>query len=343
MSAHRSSRLVLGLFNGVMVLGLAAAFWGTLQVWQKKGGVSEVAAAPPVIIFITNNGFEPETFLVSVGESVTWRNDTSVPVEIGSSRHCYQYMPLLVGGKGEESGAAAAPPSNFGNGWQSGPITPGATYSTVFAGVGDYPVYLDCRTDVSGTIMVRSATPTPLPTHTYTPVPTAGSTATFTPGPSPTPSPTGPTPGPSHTPGFTATNTPGPSPTLTPFYTPTPTIGPTLTFTLSPDATGPAPCQTQFEAPVVAGDQFVPVTGDLIFPPPIIVQLYWVDPSTSTNVLIAEAELQDFGPGHTCPGHADLSIDPSQYVLVANMLLIVVNTVDGTSDYTFVLPATPTP
>lgn len=359
MFTRHSSRLIQGLLNGVVVLGLAAAFWGSLQVWQKEAGLGEVAAAPPVIILITHNGFDPESFLVSVGESVTWRNDTGQPVEIGSSRHCYQYVPLLLQGAGENgSGSAAAIPSNFGGGWHSGLIAPGATYSTVFTEVGDYPVYLDCRTDVSGTIMVRSATPTPLPTPSDTPVPTAGATATFTPGPSPTPSPTGPTP---YTPSPSATFTPGPSPTSTPPDTPTPTIGPSPTVTRTPSLTpsptatftpGPSPtstptgtwsptCPTQFEQPVRAGDQFVPVTGGLTMFPDVV-QLYWVD--TSTQVLIAEAELQDFGPGHACPGHADLPIDPSQFVLVAGMLIVVHNTLDGSADYTFVLPAaTPTP
>lgn len=333
MSAHRSSRLVLGLFNGVMVLGLAAAFWGSLQVWQKKGGTGEVAAAPPVIILITNNGFDPENFVVSVGESVTWRNDTGQPVEIGSSRHCYQYMPLLIAEGGENGGGGAAP-SHFGSGWYSGPIAPGATYSTIFVEVGDYPVYLDCRTDVSGTIMVRPATPTPIPTHTDTPVPTAGFTATFTPGPSPTPSPTGPTP---YTPSPTATFTPGPSPTSTPPNTPTPTIGPSPTMTLDPTAG----CPVHFANPPYQGQTVVTVLGIRYGAGSNVVQLKQTVGSNQT--IVGSAELLPSG-NLPCSGMAQIDVSASlPGGLMGGSIVTVEHLGDGSSSATFVMFATPTP
>ncbi len=116
----------------------------------------------------------------------------------------------------------------------------------------------------------------------------------------------------------TATITPGPSPTSTPLNTPTATIGPTPTSTVA------GPCGIWFEGPVFAGDQFVPVTGELSSPAPTIVELYAI--LGPNNDLIAQAELEDVGPGHACPGHAVFYIDPSQFVLVANMMLIAVNT-----------------
>ena len=312
MLTHRSSRLIKGLFNGVMVLGLAAAFLGSLQVWQKRGATSEAAAAGPDIL-INATGFDPVALTVSLGEPVTWLNNTSQRVEIGSSRHCYQYLPLLVAEEDEGDGVAASAMSQSGNAWHSGMIAPGDIYSTTFAIEGNYVVYLDCRYDVSGTIMARLATPTPMPTHTRTPPPT-----------------------PSFTPMLpTATITPGPSPTSTPLNTPTATIGPTPTSTVA------GPCGIWFEGPVFAGDQFVPVTGELSSPAPIIVELYAV--LGSNNDLIALAELEDVGPGHACAGHAVFYIDPSQFVLVANMMLIAVNPAAGTSDHTFVLPIPPTP
>jgi hypothetical protein len=140
------------------------------------------------------------------------------------------------------------------------------------------------------------------------PVPTAGPTPTFTPTP-------------------TETATPSPGPTETP--TSVPTIPPTPV------------CRTRFESPVVAGDQFIPVTGGLGAGVPILVRLYWVD-GTNNQVLLDTQELEDFGPGHTCPGHADFYINPANFVLQANMLLIVHNEIDDSSDYTFVLEGTPT-
>lgn len=336
MFTRHSSHLIQGLFNGVLLLGLAAAFVGSLQVWQKKAGVGEVAAAPPVIIFITNNGFDPENFVVSVGESVTWRNDTGQPVEIGSSRHCYQYLPLLLQGEGEGSanGGAAASPSTLGSGWQSGPIAPGATYSTVFAEVGDYPVYLNCRTDVNGTIMVRPATPTPLPTDTYTPVPTTGVTATFTPGPSPTPSPTGPTP---YTPIPTVTFTPGPSPTSTPPDTPTPTIGPSPTMTLDPTAG----CPVHFASPPYQGQTIVPVLGIRYGTGSNVVQLKQTVGSNQT--VVGSAELLPSG-NLPCSGMAQIDVSASlPGGLMGGSILTVEHLGDGSSSATFVMFATPTP
>lgn len=138
------------------------------------------------------------------------------------------------------------------------------------------------------------------------PVPTAGPTPTFTPTP-------------------TETATPSPGPTETP--TDVPTIEPTPV------------CDTRFEGSVVAGDIFVPVSGDLGGATAVPVQLTWVD--GTGNQLIAAANLEDFGPGYPCSGHADFFIDG--FTLQANMLLVVTNLVDGTSDYTFVLAGTPTP
>jgi plastocyanin len=307
MLAHRSSRLIKGLFNGVMVLGLAAAFLGSLQVWQKRGVTSEAAAAGPVVL-INETGFDPATLTVSLNEAVTWLNNTSQPVEIGSSRYCYQYLPLLVAGEDEGDGVAAAAVSNMGNTWHSGLIAPGDIYSTTFGVEGDYLIYLDCRDDVSGVIMVRSATPTPIPTHTPT--------KTYTPSP-------------------TSSFTPGPSPTSTPLNTPTSTIGP------SPTATGPNVCRIDFEGPVVAGSQFVPVKGDLGANMIVPVHLYWVNATTSQ--LIAQAVLEDNGSGPPCSGQAEFYIDPSQFVLTANMLLIVTNVIDGSFAYTVVLAGTPSP
>lgn len=299
MFVRHSSRLVQVWLNGVILLYLAAAFLGLRAVWQKGGEMGEVAAAGPTVL-ITQNGFDPVLLTVSLGESVTWFNSTDKPVEIGSSRHCYQYLPLLMAQTGEGSVAAAIIPLS-GNGWASGAIAPGTTYSTTFLLQGDYPVYLDCRYDVMGTIRVHPVTPSPTPSSS----PTNPPTATFTPSLSPTPSPS---------------------------TTPTPTFGPSPT---------PGFCPTQFERPVRAGDQFVPVTGDLHVPPPTPVELYWIN--GSGNVLIAQSTLEDHGPGHLCPGSAEFYIDPSQFVLVAGMLLIVINQADGSSDYTWVMPATPTP
>jgi len=74
--------------------------------------------------------------------------------------------------------------------------------------------------------------------------------------------------------------------------------------------------------------------------PTSTVHVYWIN--NGTNILLGEGQLWDFGPGHPCPGHADIIIDP-EFALVANMFIVVTNLVDGTSDFTLVLPATPTP
>lgn len=297
---HRFSRLVQIGFTGVFILGFAAALSGLLFVWSRGAEVVRVAAAGPTVL-ITANGFEPEQLVISPGEVIGWLNGTNKPVEIGNSRHCYQYLPLLM--QMGEGGIAAARSSRAGSGWGSGAIAPGDIYSTTFPVSGDYPVYLDCRYDVLGMIQVYPATPSATPTHS----PTSSPIATFTPTFSPTPSPS---------------------------ITPTPTFGPSPTTGF---------CPIQFESSVRAGDQFVPVTGNLYPPTPALAELYWI-PGTGSNVLIAQTILGDYGPGHLCPGSAEFYIDPSQFILVAGMLLVVTHTVDASSDVTqVVMPLTATP
>ncbi|MBK9051332.1 MAG: hypothetical protein IPL78_10585 [Chloroflexi bacterium] len=64
--------------------------------------------------------------------------------------------------------------------------------------------------------------------------------------------------------------TAGPTPSSTPSPTATPTFtpGPPPTSTTNPTATATPTCQTQFEGDVVAGDQFVGITGGLGGPSP---------------------------------------------------------------------------
>src|SRR5690606_34273159 len=68
---------------------------------------------------------------------------------------------------------------------------------------------------------------------------------------------------------------------------------------------------------------------------------YWFNGSNAQ--LIAQAVLEDDGPGHLCSGYVNFYIDPTQFVLVANMMLVVINVIDGSSDFTFVLAGTPSP
>jgi len=135
--------------------------------------------------------------------------------------------------------------------------------------------------------------------------------------------------------------TAGPTPSSTPSPTATPTFtpGPTSTPTTDPTATSTPTCPTQFEGDVVAGDQFVGITGGLGATPPITVELLWV--VNGNTQPIATGELRDFGPGRACPGHVDIVI-PNNFTLTPGMFLVVNNLVDGTTDYTFVLDAPPT-
>ncbi len=135
--------------------------------------------------------------------------------------------------------------------------------------------------------------------------------------------------------------TAGPTPSSTPSPTATPTFtpGPPPTSTTNPTATATPTCQTQFEGDVVAGDQFVGITGGLGGPSPITVELLWVVNGNAQP--IATGELRDFGPGRACPGHVDVVI-PNNFTLTGGMFLVINNLVDNTSDFTFVLAAPPT-
>ncbi|MCA9874404.1 MAG: pilus assembly protein [Anaerolineales bacterium] len=125
--------------------------------------------------------------------------------------------------------------------------------------------------------------------------------------------------------GVTPSPTNSPTPTPTEAITSTPTQRATNTATATPDI-----CQVKFDSPAVAGYNFVLVTGEIGSNVRII--------NLSTGEIISGyQQLSDFD-GHACPGFATVFLN---ITLQAGMGLVVESS-DGSSDITFVLPGTAT-
>ncbi len=126
---------------------------------------------------------------------------------------------------------------------------------------------------------------------------------------------------------------PSPTPTSTPTHTPT------STFTHTPTATEtgtPFPiCPVQFEGYVIAGQDYVLITGE-VGTTVTIVDL------TDGGQQIGEGTLPGPFPGHACLGFATISV-PSSEVITGHVLAAISS--DGTVDTAIVLaePPTPTP
>jgi len=126
--------------------------------------------------------------------------------------------------------------------------------------------------------------------------------------------------------GVTPSPTNSPTPTPTEEVTSTPTQRATNTPTNTPDI-----CQVRFDSPAIAGDNFVLITGE------IGSNVQIIDLATG-QVISGFHQLSSFD-GHACPGFATVILNVT---LVGGMGLVVESS-DGSSDITFVLPGTPTP
>jgi hypothetical protein len=126
--------------------------------------------------------------------------------------------------------------------------------------------------------------------------------------------------------GVTPSPTPSPTNTNTPEFTLTPTPRATNTVTVTPDI-----CGVRFEGPAIAGNNYVYVTGEV----GSIVRVV----NLSTGAILSGQYTLIERDGHLCPGFVTVLLND---VLVAGQG-IAVESSDGSTDITFVLPGTPTP
>jgi chitinase len=118
----------------------------------------------PNTVSIAGMAFSPATITISVGQSVTWRNNDTV-----------SHTSTSDGGV-----------------WDSAALAPGATFTRTFTAAGSFPYHCNFHPSMMGTVVVQGpVTPTPTPTATSTPTPTPSPTPTSTPTTvTPTPPPT---------------------------------------------------------------------------------------------------------------------------------------------------------
>jgi plastocyanin len=125
----------------------------------RTGAANAVPAASSssaVKVTISNYAFSPKSLTVSVGTTVTWTNEDSVPHTV----------------------TVTSGPVKF----DSGLLQKGQSWSYTFRTAGSYSYYCSVHPDMTGSVAVTPvSTPTPTTAPTPSPTPSAGSSPTATP------------------------------------------------------------------------------------------------------------------------------------------------------------------
>jgi len=145
-------------------------FAGVLAAFAALVGVGGSAYAATHSVSIMYPAFTPSSLTIKVGDKVTW-----------TSKESGLYAPTHTVS------------SDDGHSFDSGDVTPGASYSFTFTKAGIFAYHCNYHSNMRGTIVVQgtatSSTPTPTPTHSRT-TPKPSATATAQPAVPASPTPT---------------------------------------------------------------------------------------------------------------------------------------------------------
>ena len=146
-------------------------------LWLIMDSSPQLASTIPVSI--TETGFDPQTITVTVGSTVVWTNHTSLSQRIvgGESpagpQH-WVYLPLVLKNTTISHTASGQEAAAQQEGWGSGEIPPGESFSHTFSEAGQYPYYLESAPDLTGLVAVEPVLPDLVlqgievePTHPY--------------------------------------------------------------------------------------------------------------------------------------------------------------------------------
>jgi formylglycine-generating enzyme required for sulfatase activity len=111
-------------------------------------------------VSITATGLIPETINVTVGEVVTWTNNTTSTVTLFSGWSTRVYLPLMVRGATSRSVAESELVQQGGSlspaqlEWDSGPIAPGEQYTRTFPLPGLFSYHTSQQPAANGVVVV---------------------------------------------------------------------------------------------------------------------------------------------------------------------------------------------
>jgi formylglycine-generating enzyme required for sulfatase activity len=160
---------VLALLALVMPLSLprqlTAREEASLPVQPVRQPATSAAGVSAAEVSITPTGLIPETVTVTVGEVVTWTNNTTSAVTLFSGWSNRVYLPLVVRGATGSALAESAPvrqeaslsPAQLD--WDSGPISPGEQYTRTFPLEGQFPYHTSQQPAFDGLIAVVASGP----------------------------------------------------------------------------------------------------------------------------------------------------------------------------------------
>jgi formylglycine-generating enzyme required for sulfatase activity len=126
-------------------------------VQQPATSAAGVSAAG---VSITPTGLIPEAITVTVGEVVTWTNNTTSAVTLFSGWSNRVYLPLVVRGATSSSLTESAPVPQEASlspvqlDWDSGPIAPGEQYTRTFSLPGQFPYHTSQEPALNGLVVV---------------------------------------------------------------------------------------------------------------------------------------------------------------------------------------------
>jgi plastocyanin len=159
--------------TGFLLALIAATVWGcgddqvvTTPPPNLPGGNAVTVTIPPNASDKGADAFGTNPLIVQMGTTVTWINGDTTDHTVTSTE-----------------GA-----------WDSGTLTPGASYSRTFSDEGEFPYQCEIHPDMMGTVEVQaspSPSPSPSGSPSASPSPTASPSAspTTSPGSSPSPIP----------------------------------------------------------------------------------------------------------------------------------------------------------
>ena len=120
-----------------------------------------LAQIDPAIIAITETGFDPAVITVTVGTTVTWRNDTTTTHTLQSGLQAQPsdltiYLPLIMKGEnGSSRSMTESAPVLTSSESFSATLAPNETFSQSFASEGETPFYLTTAPQFTGRVIVQ--------------------------------------------------------------------------------------------------------------------------------------------------------------------------------------------
>jgi len=129
----RKTILVALIITGVIIQGAGCAQSSGKSDTSSPSSSPTVAPTPTTpTVLIKKDHFEPAVLTVTTGQAVTWLNRSTVPQTVMSGT-----------------------PQEMSSLFNSGPLTPGATFSFPFGQPGEYPYHSMSTPEFSGKIVVK--------------------------------------------------------------------------------------------------------------------------------------------------------------------------------------------